>query len=142
MEPIMKEKRETSSFIPYKRVGNEFVFFLQKRDMNAKRAPGVFGMFGGGLDENETPEEALLREVQEELAYSPEEPRYFSRYENANTIFNVFIEEVNDDFESQIKIGEGEYGKFLTLSETQTLSVSPSSRLITLQLAEALAKSF
>ncbi len=137
----MNEKRENAVLIPYRKEGTEWQFYLQKRDMNAPRSPGVFGLFGGGLDEGETFEEAFVREIQEELNYSPRAPRYFSRYEAAQGIFHVFIEEVGNDFESKVKVDEGEYGKFLSAREVETMSdMWPAGRLIVIQLEEFLAQ--
>lgn len=42
-------------------------FLLQHRDDHATRFPGYWGFFGGGLDENEDPETAMVRETKEEL---------------------------------------------------------------------------
>lgn len=72
-------------------------------------------MFGGGFEGEENKEEALYREIQEELSYTPVAPFYFGRYEVANAIMHVFLEEVSEDFEEKVIVGEGEYGKFLTL---------------------------
>ncbi len=41
---------------------------LQLRDNDKKiLSPGKWGIFGGGIEENETPKEAALREIKEEL---------------------------------------------------------------------------
>jgi 8-oxo-dGTP pyrophosphatase MutT (NUDIX family) len=140
MEPLMKEKRWVAAYIPYQLVNGVPAFFLQKRSKDAKRAPGVFGMFGGGIDEGETSEQGLMREVQEELTYIPVNPVYFSKYETADQIFDVYLEEVGSDFESKIKIEEGEYGKFLTSTDIKNEDVSPTTRLVTEELTKRLKK--
>lgn len=109
----MQNKRVVSSYVPYRKRGDVYEFFLQKRDKNASTNPGLFGLFGGGCDEGETPLQGLKREVQEELEHTPQKPISFSRYESASTIFHVYVEEVSDDFESFVHVSEGEYGKFL-----------------------------
>jgi 8-oxo-dGTP pyrophosphatase MutT (NUDIX family) len=113
MEPIMTDKREISSLIPYRKIGEGYEFFLQKRAATARNNQGLFGLFGGGLEQNETPEEGMYREISEELSYVPTQPIYFSRYETNKGIVHVFLEEVGDDFESKVVVGEGEYGRFL-----------------------------
>jgi 8-oxo-dGTP pyrophosphatase MutT (NUDIX family) len=119
MEPIIRteDKREVSCFIPYKRIGKKFSFYLQKRAEDAKRLSGMIGMFGGGLDEGEDRDTAFFREVQEELTYEPKQSVYFSRYEITTAVLHVYIEEVGEDFESLVKVEEGDYGKFFSYDE-------------------------
>jgi 8-oxo-dGTP pyrophosphatase MutT (NUDIX family) len=117
MDPIMEHKREISSLIPYRKAGEGYEFFLQKRAATARNNQGLFGLFGGGLEQDETPEEGMYREISEELSYVPTRPIYFSRYETNKGIIHVFLEEVRDDFESKVVVGEGEYGRFLATDE-------------------------
>lgn len=92
-------------------------FFIQKRGLDFVSAPDKLGLFGGGLDEGESIDQALIRELQEELEYTPVRPVYFSRYEHATHINHVFLEEVAAGFEDKVVVHEGEYGKFLTHDE-------------------------
>ena len=116
---MMTDKRHNSVLIPYRKRGTEFEFYLQKRDVDAKRAPNQIGMFGGGIEEEESIEQALFREIQEELVYTPTKPQYFSRYETARGVVHVFIEEVSGDFEARVEVKEGQWGKFFTLQEAK-----------------------
>lgn len=43
-------------------------FLLQHRDASAPAYPNVWGFFGGGIKEGETPEAAMRREIREELS--------------------------------------------------------------------------
>jgi 8-oxo-dGTP pyrophosphatase MutT (NUDIX family) len=140
MEPIRNQKRPVCSYLPYKKEEEAHKFYLQMRDSNAKTHPNMFAAFGGGIEQGETSEEGLMREILEELAYKPTKYRYFSRYESGNTIFDLYIEEVSDDFESKVTVGEGEYGKFLSYEETQQLpNVSNITRLMIENLEKFLA---
>jgi 8-oxo-dGTP pyrophosphatase MutT (NUDIX family) len=142
MEPLMQTKREGATYVPYKRSGSDILFYLQKREDDAERAPGRIGTFGGGIDEGEEILAGLYREVAEELTYIPKQPVYFSRYEFALSVFHVFIEEVDDTFESQVEVKEGEYGKFFSLAEILALPNSTNSaRVVPFQVQEYLAKS-
>jgi len=50
-------------------------FLLQHRDENITYYPGYWGFFGGGLEEGETPEGAMIRETKEELSITVVEHR-------------------------------------------------------------------
>ena len=111
---------------------------MQKRDKGAKRVPDWFGFFGGGVEKNETPENAMLREIKEELTYTPAGYKLFSRYEFFHSINNVFVLEVSDDFESKIKVEEGQYGKFFSADDIKNKTmISDSDKLIIKQLNDA-----
>lgn len=45
-------------------------FLLQHRDDDAPTYPGCWGLFGGGIEEGESPDEAIRREAYEELRYA------------------------------------------------------------------------
>ena len=111
------EQRKVSTLAPYKIKDGAIHIFLQKRDKNAKRAPGLFGFFGGGAKEEETPEEALLREIKEELDFIPQNLNHFGIYSHPEILMNLFVTKVDDNFEKQIKILEGEYGKWFNNQE-------------------------
>lgn len=53
-------------------------YLLQLRDRDRPIwFPGFWGLFGGALEPGETPEQALVRELDEELGLRIEAPRYF-----------------------------------------------------------------
>lgn len=106
------KKRKVSVIAPYKIENNIVLIFLQKRSKDAKRYPGLFGFFGGGSEEKESPEETVLRETKEELDYIPDNLYYFGKYELPITTVEVFATKVNNDFEEKITILEGDYGKW------------------------------
>lgn len=47
--------------------------FLQRRDLASRSMAGLWELPGGKVEPGETPSECLLRELQEELAWSPGE---------------------------------------------------------------------
>lgn len=62
-------------------------FLLQLRDNNpAIVYPGQWAFFGGHLEPNETPEQALWRELMEEIGYRPPQVRLFKSYASSDAI--------------------------------------------------------
>ncbi len=55
-------------------------YLLQRRDaVPTIWFPDRWGLFGGAIEEGETPEEALLRELGEELGFTPRNYAYFTQ---------------------------------------------------------------
>lgn len=116
----MKSKRKFAVLIPhYFDAGKTFVF-LQKRTKDAKVAPEQFGLFGGSVEEGETIEEALKREIKEELVYDVRNYVLFERIEFPDYISYVYKMQVTKDFEKEVRVLEGDYGKWLNEEEVNT----------------------
>ena len=103
--------------IPYKIKDNNIFVFLQKREKDRKISPGCLAFFGGKIEEGESPEEGMKREIQEELCFLPQGYEFLGKYDFSEWISNVYILPVDDNFESKIRIMEGEYGKFFSKAE-------------------------
>ena len=117
-----RDKRITAHIIPYMCKGDSFFFFLQKRSDNAGRHPGWFTIFGGGVEKGETLEETMLRESQEELNFIPSNYFYVGEYSDDYSISHYYAVKVLDNFEENIKINEGDYGKFFSEEEIKNES--------------------
>jgi 8-oxo-dGTP diphosphatase len=122
--------RRTSELIPYRLINGQYYLFVQKRSADAALAPNMFGMFGGGIEAGETPEAALFREIREELDYEPRNVRVFRTYEFDDYELNIFLSNVDEHFESQIHVLEGEYGRFLNEPELMAANVSDMDRTV------------
>ena len=133
------DKRQYSSFLPYRRRGNEYEYYLQLRDTDIPLNPGLFGLFGGSIEPGEEVYPGMLREVAEELTYVPKAPVFFFRFEILRSILHVYIEEVDDAFEERVNVQEGQYGKFFTRTELRELTnVSEFSGLVVSQVDDYL----
>jgi 8-oxo-dGTP pyrophosphatase MutT (NUDIX family) len=97
-------------FVPYCFKKNNLYIFLQKRDSEA-RNPNSLGMFGGGLENEENNDEALIREINEELEYKPTDYLLLGVFEDDYSISNYYIEEVRENFEENITVCEGKGGR-------------------------------
>ena len=115
------EKRKVSVLVPYYIADTSVYLFMQKRKKDNPRGGDMFGFFGGGIEELETPKEALVRETKEELGIIPENFSLFKKYDlEATTHFSpaelyVFTMPVDKDFEQTITLNsEGQYGKWFS----------------------------
>ncbi|MGA7325848.1 MAG: NUDIX domain-containing protein [Rhodomicrobium sp.] len=74
---------------------------LQHRSKDSPRLADHWAFFGGGIEGEETPEQALAREIYEELEYPVSCPRImfiqtYTHKENESTKY-VFVEKYNPD---------------------------------------------
>lgn len=77
--------------------------------------PGHWGLFGGAIEKDEGFEEALLRELSEELSYEFVSLNYFTKmnfcFENLDgkQVVRMFFEiKINSDLLNQFQLGEGQ----------------------------------
>lgn len=83
--------------------------------------PRHWDLFGGYIEEGETPEEALVREVKEELAYNLKEYKFFKKYECLEgdahpNIKYVYVGKVDKPIE-ELTLQEGEKLQFFSREE-------------------------
>ena len=112
-------KRKISILIPIKKTRAGLMLFMQRRSADMKVLPNHFGFWGGGAEGDENPEEALVREIKEELGINInlDEVEFFNRYEFLKSIKHIYLYEPPEDWESRQVIGEGDYGKWFFSKE-------------------------
>ena len=93
---------------------------LQDRRKISKRGE-EWGFFGGGIEEGETPEQALIRETKEELGYDLKEFEYIGNYKNTLddgfTIDRYIFVSPLKDKASKFQLYEGEGMQLFSISE-------------------------
>ena len=136
------EKKHGSSLIPYYfRDGNLYVF-LQRRTDDAPKYPDMLGGFGGGLESNENNEDALLREIKEELEYTPQKYLLLGIFETDHAIDSYYIEEVSEGFEKNITVREGKGGEWhKALSVIKQDDICPDTQKAVTAMVEKFKKS-
>lgn len=106
-------KRDIASWLPYFEADSVVRVFVQRRSENAQIYPGCLGMFGGGIEKGETPEDALVREIQEELCYDLTSWELVAQWQrNSGGTHTVFATHVSPTFNKSIVVYEGDYGEF------------------------------
>lgn len=82
-------------------------FLLQLRDnIPTIIHPGCWALFGGHLETGETPESALIREIQEEIDYQITDFHKFVRHQEGNIIRHVYYAPLKVEIK-QLTLKEG-----------------------------------
>ncbi|MBI4140538.1 NUDIX domain-containing protein [Candidatus Woesearchaeota archaeon] len=105
---------------------------LQHRTKNASFAPDHWAFFGGGIEEEETPEEALKREILEELCHTVKthdlivvQPYAMSGREGTKYVYTEYCSD-----KTHLKLCEGQNWGWFTPKETQKLKMTETDRKI------------
>ena len=103
-------------------------FLLQLRDNSKKISyPNHWSFFGGEVENDENDEEALLRELKEEIAWIPNKINYYTTFLDYSTNAKVKLYLIK--FESnntKLNLNEGQKMKWFKLEDIKTLIKTPS----------------
>jgi 8-oxo-dGTP diphosphatase len=99
---------------------NEILLYLRDNKPNIP-FPHYWDLFGGHIEEGETPDEALIREVKEELDYDLKDYKFFKKYECLSgdaypNIKYVYSGKIDKPIE-ELKLQEGEKMQFFSREE-------------------------
>lgn len=81
---------------------------LVRRSDNDNWMPGKFALVGGGIEENEIPEETIIRETKEEVNLTIKKPKLVYSTIEGDTFLYVFIAKVNNS--DKIKLNDEHSG--------------------------------
>ena len=126
--------RDVSLLILYTSTGQ---ILLQHRTHDAFTLPNHWAFFGGGIEAEESPREALEREALEELSYQIRNPYFLMSQtvrdgEHLNTKY-VFVERYHDQ---PLHLGEGQAMGWFSPDETHELKMSEHDRAVVERMRE------
>ncbi len=105
-------------------------FLLQLRTDDAPTFPDCWGFFGGGIEEDEKPLDAVIREAREELGYECKGPELLCsihpdaiEYPLSGGTRHYFIENV--DTRQSLKLSEGKSMGWFSLDEMLKIRLAP-----------------
>ena len=103
-------------------VNNSDKVLLQLRDNKAGiHLPGIWALFGGGINKNESTEEAAYREIKEETGLSLDNLTYLKRVIFEDRDSSIFYSLVNLESADGLNISEGCSAKFFSMDEVNEL---------------------
>ena len=104
---------------------------LQKRDLNTKANPGLWGFFGGSSEGEETPEQSIIRELKEELnidvmpgSLQPLRTYFNEKFKRQSYIF-VIESELK---KSEMVLAEGEDFDWISLENVLSYDLTENTR--------------
>lgn len=105
---------------------NDKIFFFQRDNIPTIPDPGKWQMPGGYVEENETPDEAVRRELIEEASYCPRQLTLIGTRKTDVVETSVYWSYVSEKEISNFKLGEdeGQDIKFMTIDEALTLDLT------------------
>ena len=110
-------------------IDNQRKVLLQYRDKNNRWNQNTWSEFGGQIEKNETPEEAVKRELKEEIGIELTNLKFFKKYriQKEKGIYEAFfyVASLNTSINTlKSRQREGKNVEFFTFQETQNLKLA------------------
>ncbi len=113
--------RSASAFITH----NNKLLVLHRDNIPTITDPDKWSVIGGGIEDDETPEEGMQREIKEESNLTPKNLKYLGRLDFGDHEVYCYTAKLDDDEATQVKLGnEGSEIKFVSYDEVKALPLT------------------
>lgn len=113
--------RTASAFITY----NNKVLLLHRDNIPTLTDPDKWSVMGGNVEESESVDEGMRREIKEESNLSPRHLKHLGRMVIGDHEVSAYTAKLDDDEVASIKLGdEGSEIKFFTFDELYTIPLT------------------
>lgn len=108
---------------------NSKLLFFQRDNISAIPDPGKWQFPGGHIESGESPEEAIKRELKEEVCFVPQSLKYVGAAKVLFKQTHIFWSFVDDKEAKRFKLGdEGQAIKFMAVAEALTHDLTKGVR--------------
>lgn len=114
--------RVSAAIVTY---NNKILLFLRDNKPNILD-PNCWSLIGGHVEDNESFDDGLIRELQEEISITPTSFKFLFNFKGSiNEEVNVYHIKLSDKEAQEIKLGdEGQKVEFKTLDEMEKLGLT------------------
>ncbi len=109
------------------------ILLFHRDDIPTIRSPDCWQLVGGGIEEGETPEQGLIREVKEEVCYDLKDFKFMAKIKGqlGEDVW-VYVAFVGKEEENKFSLGPGEGQEigWFTLDETLTIKLTPGTEIL------------
>jgi len=112
--------RTATALITY----NKQILMLHRDNIPSIHNPNMWGPIGGGVEDNETFEEGIRREIKEETNLNPKNIKFLGKLMRPNQEIYAYIVRLEKDELKDLRLGdEGQELRFFSYEELSTLPV-------------------
>lgn len=109
------------------------ILLFHRDNIPTIRSPDCWQLVGGGIEEGETPEQGLVREVKEEVSYNLKEFKLITKTKGTGGedlwVYAAFVEKEEEN-KFVLGPGEGQEIGWFTIDEALGINLTPGTRIL------------